>query len=75
MLNLNDILESIYKQIAVNQKEINSLQKLRDTLLPKLMSGEIDVSKINCDMQEISTNNWDNKFTVPLQNNLIKVIS
>ena len=48
--DLNDILESIYKQIAVNQKEINSLQKLRDTLLPKLMSGEIDVSKINCDL-------------------------
>ena len=55
--------------------EIKFLMKLRDTLLPKLMSGEIDVSKINCDMQEISTNNWDNKFTVPLQNNLIKVIS
>ena len=49
--DLNDILESIYKQIAVNQKEINSLQKLRDTLLPKLMSGEIDVSKINCDLE------------------------
>ena len=46
--DLNDSLESIYKQIAVNQKQINSLQNLRDTLLPKLMSGEIDVSKINC---------------------------
>ncbi len=49
---------------------------MRDTLVPKLMSGEIDVSDINCDMQQISTNNWDNKFTLPLQiNNLIKVIS
>lgn len=48
--DLNDILENNYKQIAINQKEINNLQKLRDTLLPKLMSGEIDVSKINCDL-------------------------
>ncbi|MBR6516099.1 MAG: restriction endonuclease subunit S, partial [Bacilli bacterium] len=47
--DLNDILENNYKQIAINQKEINKLQKLRDALLPKLMSGEIDVTKINCD--------------------------
>lgn len=32
-----------------NKLEIDKLQKLRDTLLPKLMSGEIDISKINCD--------------------------
>ena len=32
-----------------NGLEIEKLQQLRDTLLPKLMSGEIDVSKINCD--------------------------
>lgn len=49
--DLNDILENNYKQIAINQKEINKLQKLRDTLLPKLMSGEIDVSKINYDLE------------------------
>ena len=45
---------------------------LRDTLLPKLMSGEIDVSEINCDML---MKNWKlilNNFTSP--NNLIKVI-
>ena len=47
--DLNEILKNNYKQIAINQKEINNLQKLRDTLLPKLMSGEIDVSKINCE--------------------------
>ena len=38
-----------FDNIYTNQKEITSLTKLRDTLLPKLMSGEIDVSKINCD--------------------------
>ena len=72
---VKEIFENIFNEIKSNQLEINNLTKLRDTLLPKLMSGEIDVSKINCDMQQISTNNWDNKFTVPLQNNLIKVIS
>ena len=70
-----NISKVFFDKIYLNQNEITSLTKLRDTLIPKLMSGEIDVSKINCDMQEISTNNWDNKFTVPLQNNLIKVIS
>ena len=32
------------------EKEIIILNNLRDTLLPKLMSGEIDASKINCDL-------------------------
>ena len=36
-------------QFNLNE-EIMKLQKLRDTLLPKLMSGEIDVSKINCEL-------------------------
>lgn len=70
-----NIVNPIFNNIKINHFEINNLIKLRDTLLPKLMSGEIDVSKINCDMQQISTKNCDNKFTVPLQNNLIKVIS
>ena len=73
--SLDSLLIPIIADIKSNEKEIKKLTKLRDTLLPKLMSGEIDVSKINCDMQQISTNNWDNKFTVPLQNNLITVIS
>ena len=75
MDDFHDQVTPIFEKIKTNQYEIETLQKLRDTLLPKLMSGEIDVSQINCDMQQISTNNWDNKFTVPLQNNLIKVIS
>ena len=36
--------------IDLNNNEIDKLTELRDTLLPKLMSGEIDVSKINCDL-------------------------
>lgn len=44
--NISEIFEIIYNKIQFNQKEINKLINLRDTLLPKLMSGEIDVSKI-----------------------------
>lgn len=34
-------------QIRSNEAESRSLAALRDALLPKLMSGEIDVSKVN----------------------------
>ena len=33
--------------IVLNRKECKGLEQLRDTLLPKLMSGEIDVSKVD----------------------------
>uniref|UniRef100_UPI0025F1402E restriction endonuclease subunit S n=1 Tax=Methanobrevibacter sp. UBA212 TaxID=1915476 RepID=UPI0025F1402E len=42
--NISERFELIYAEIQCNQKEINKLTNLRDTLLPKLMSGEIDVS-------------------------------
>lgn len=38
--------EDIYESIANNTKENIKLEQLRDTLLPKLMSGEIDISEI-----------------------------
>ena len=44
------VLPLIHK-IEKNILEIQRLTNLRDTLLPKLMSGEIDVSKINCDLK------------------------
>ena len=43
-------LKPIFEKIWIQEEEIKKLSKLRDTLLPKLMSGEIDVSKINCDL-------------------------
>ena len=46
--------KEIYDKIANNYFEIEYLTNLRDTLLPKLMSGEIDVSKINCDFENIA---------------------
>ena len=39
--------DPIYKQIQSNRFESQWLVSLRDALLPKLMSGEIDVSKID----------------------------
>lgn len=40
------LLLSIRKQITINEEENQRLALLRDTLLPKLMSGEINVSEI-----------------------------
>lgn len=42
----NSIIESFFSQIFENGQENERLAALRDTLLPKLMNGEIDVSKI-----------------------------
>lgn len=41
-----DFFNSANNKIAENKLEILKLSQLRDTLLPKLMSGEIDVLKI-----------------------------
>lgn len=35
--------ESLFKKIKTNSNQINGLSKLRDSLLPKLMSGEVRV--------------------------------
>ena len=51
ILNYSKIFRTIRSTIISNNNEINILKRLRDTLLPKLMSGEIDVSKINCDLK------------------------
>lgn len=39
-------LNQYYAQIAVNKLESSQLASMRDALLPKLMSGEIDVSEV-----------------------------
>ena len=40
----------LLERIKSNLFEIQTLQKTRDTLLPKLLSGELDVSKIETEM-------------------------
>ena len=43
----DDYCNSIFSQVFANGKQSEQLASLRDTLLPKLMSGELDVSDIN----------------------------
>lgn len=42
----DDYCKSIFNQVFANGKQSEQLASLRDTLLPKLMSGELDVSNI-----------------------------
>ena len=43
---ISEQIDSIYALISSNQQENQRLAALRDTLLPKLMNGEIDVSEV-----------------------------
>lgn len=42
----NNKVHTMYEKILENEKENQNLEQLRDTLLPKLMNGEIDLDKI-----------------------------
>ena len=42
----NDLVEPLFSLFRANEEECKTLTALRDTLLPKLMSGEIDVSDV-----------------------------
>lgn len=42
----NELIRPLFEQIRQNQDQSKALTSLRDALLPKLMSGEIDVSDI-----------------------------
>lgn len=46
MERFSQIVNPIFERIENNILENNSLQELRDTLLPKLMNGKIDLNKI-----------------------------
>ena len=50
----DEITYPIYNKIVTNSLENTRLAQLRDTLLPKLMSGEIDVSKVNISADKLS---------------------
>ena len=42
----NDLVEPLFSLLRANEDECKTFTALRDTLLPKLMSGEIDVSAV-----------------------------
>lgn len=46
----NSILKPLVEKMLDNGKQIEVLQKIRDTLLPKLLSGELDVSDLDMDI-------------------------
>ena len=46
VLAFDDYCQTVFDRIFANGKESEQLSQLRDTLLPKLMSGELDVSDI-----------------------------
>lgn len=43
----HQVAKFIFEKIRINQIENEKLKQFRDTLLPKLMSGEIDVDRVN----------------------------
>ena len=50
--NLTEKIKCIFDEIFKNKRllieEINTLTTIRDTLLPRLMSGELKINEINC---------------------------
>ena len=46
MLKFNSVIQPIFAKLKNNNSQIQTLSTLRDTLLPKLMRGEVRVKKI-----------------------------
>ena len=46
MQSLNNTLTTLFSQISTNTAESKCLASIRDSLLPQLMNGEIDVSEV-----------------------------
>ena len=47
LVNFEEAAKAVTNQLYTNYNENESLKELRDTLLPKLMSGELDVSDLD----------------------------
>ena len=52
--SFDEKVKPLFKLVGENIKENDYLTKLRDTLLPKLMSGEIDVSNVDIFTDKLS---------------------
>ena len=46
LIKFDDLVAPVYDKIEFNYSQIKSLTKTRDTLLPKLMSGQVRVNNI-----------------------------
>jgi len=47
--DFEQMCDSLFRQINKNNKQNMILSSLRDTLLPKLMSGELSVEEVSFD--------------------------
>lgn len=50
-----EIVEPIQKSIAANQQTAQTLATLRDTLLPRLISGQLRLPETQAQMAELAT--------------------
>jgi type I restriction enzyme S subunit len=51
--SFNTLVTPLFNSIARSTKQIESLSNLRDTLLPRLISGKLDLSKIEAQLEEV----------------------
>ena len=53
----SDMINNLYTHMNILMTKNNNLKKTRDLLLPKLISGKIDVSELDIDLEgQISSN-------------------
>ena len=43
LISMSKLMEPLFEKHIANSRQLKSLEKLRGTLLPKLMSGEVKV--------------------------------
>ena len=69
------LLQELASTIGTNHAENRQLARLRDTLLPKLMSGEIDVSKV--DLTQLNSHLADklHRYAKPGQRKWARVLN
>lgn len=67
-----ELLSSATKWISSNERQNGRLSELRDVLLPKLMSGEIDVSKVEVPTQPNSHLYLSGNPTTEVEHGLVK---
>lgn len=47
MIKFNNIVYPIFQRIVINKNENRILSQLRDTLFPRLMSGELAITDVD----------------------------
>jgi type I restriction enzyme S subunit len=45
LVKFNEIVKPLFRKLSINKIQIQALKKTRDTLLPKLMSGQLRIDE------------------------------